>query len=517
MNPRITGLLLLLAVALGAFVWFYEIEGQEARKTGEEAAKRLFPDVEADEIEWIKLTTSDGHAARVERREGAWRLVEPVEFRADGFTVDGMASALAQLAAETSYADPQPPEVYGLGEGAREVVFGAGGKELRLRIGAKTPMGGNSYASVGGKGDVHAVATHRVSSLAKRLDELRDKRIVEFATEAAQGLSLRWPDGGVVLAREGGASAASGGAQPSGGPGGPLLADRPPASGWRLVEPVVGKADSATVESALSNLSFLRATSFEDGAPPDSESGLDHPELVIEVALTPEKEGAEARRVSLAFGKPLASGDRLVRGAGATLFRVPASRIDDYPRKLVAWRFKDVARFKAEDARRVEMAFRDPDGVTLAVTATRDEDEQWSSAPEAIDPERLRTLVDELARLRARDILADSMGPEELRGLALEPPNASLVVRGEDETALAEVRIGVVRDGGGIAAQAAGNPTVFELDPALAEYVPVSLAALREHFVAKPGEAEGAGSAAEAGEGEDAAPEAAAGAESGAP
>ncbi|HET6305302.1 MAG TPA: DUF4340 domain-containing protein, partial [Myxococcota bacterium] len=188
-------------------------------------------------------------------------------------------------------------------------------------------------------------------------------------------------------------------------------------------------------------------------------------------------------------------------------------RIDDYPRKLVAWRFKDVARFAAEDARRVEMAFRDPAGSTLAVTATRGEDEQWSSAPEAIDPERIRTLVDELARLRARDILADSMGPEELRGLALEPPNASLVVRGEDEATLAEVRIGVVRDGGGIVAQAAGNPAVFELDPVVAEYVPVSLAALRERFVAKP---EGAESSAGAREGEDAAPDAA-GAEDAAP
>jgi len=337
-----------------------------------------------------------------------------------------------------------------------------------------------------------------VSSLGKRLDELRDKRIVEFSTDAVQGLSVRWPDGGVVLAREKRASEARSEAQPSGG--------RAPATEWRLVEPVAGKADAATVDSALSNLSFLRATSFEDEAPPDSESGLDHPELAIELALAPEKEGGEARRVSLAFGKPLANGDRLVRSAGATLFRVPASRVDDYPRKLVAWRFKDVARFAAEDARRVEMAFRDPAGSTLAVTATRGEDEQWSSAPEAIDPERLRTLVDELARLRARDILADSMGPEELRGLALEPPNASLVVRGEDEAALAEVRIGVVRDGGGIAAQAAGNPAVFELDPVLAEYVPVSLDALRERFVAKPEEA--AGSAAEAGEGEDAAPEA---------
>src|SRR5262245_17413124 len=145
MNPRVTGLLFLVAAALGAFVWFYEIQGEEARKTSEDAAKRLFPDVEPDAVEWIALTTSDGHAARLERREGTWRLVAPVEFRADGFAVDGMASALAQLASEATYKEPQPPEVYGLGEGAREIAFGVGGSEHRVRIGAKTPIGGNSY------------------------------------------------------------------------------------------------------------------------------------------------------------------------------------------------------------------------------------------------------------------------------------------------------------------------------------------------------------------------------------
>jgi hypothetical protein len=472
MNPRVTGLLFLLAAALGAFVWFYEIQGEEGRKTAEEAKKRLFPGVEAGQIEWIALTTADGHAARLERKDGTWRLAAPIEFRADAVGADGIASALAQLTSESSYPNPQHPAVYGLGEGGRDVRFGVGGTEHRLRIGAKTPMGGNSYVSVGDRSEVYAVPTYRVSAIAKRLDELRDRRIVEFSEEAVERLALRWPDGAVVVAREG--------------------------EEWRLVEPAPGRADATTVDSALSNLSFLRATGFEDAALPDAETGLDRPDLEVEIALAPEKEGAEPRTLALAFGRALANGDRLVR-SGGTLFRVPSARLDDFPRKPTAWRFKDVARFEADGARRVEMGFRDASGATLAVTATRGEDGEWSSEPEAIEPARLRTLVDELARLRAREILADSMGEAELRGLALEPPNASFVVRGEDASAapLAELRLGVVREGGGIAAQAAGNPTVFELDPVIAEYVPVGLEALRARFVEKPAGAEGSAGAAE--------------------
>jgi hypothetical protein len=464
MNPRTTGFLFLVAATLGAFVWFYEIEAGEEPKPGEATEKRLFPGVESEDVEWIALTTADGHAVRVERREGGWRFALPEAFRADAFAVDGMAASLAQLASAASYADPQPPEVYGLGDGAGELAFGAGGQEHRVRIGAKAPMGGNSYVSVAGSGEVHAVRTYRVTALAKRLEELRDKRIVEFDAEAVQAVAVRWPEGGVALARE--------------------------AGEWRLREPIEGKADRSSVDSLLSNLSYLRATGFEDAPPPDPESGLDPAELEIELTLAPEQEGGEPRRIALAMGKALPGGDRLVRAAGETRFRVPEARIDDFPRKVAAWRFKELAHFAAEDARRIEMSFRDASGASVGITATLAEDDTWSSAPEEIEPDRIQALVDELARLRARDILADSMGPDELRGLALEPPNASLVVHGAEGGApLADLRIGVVRDDGGVVAQTVGNATVFELDPAVSQFVPVSLDAFRNRFVARQPEA----------------------------
>ena len=463
MSPRATGVLFLLAVALGAFVWFYEIQGEQGRKASEEATDRLFPEAQPEKLEWIELTSVDGQAVRLERRDGAWRIVKPLEFRADGFTVDGIASALAQITSESVFPNPQPPEIYGLGAGAREIAFGAGGDEHRLRIGAKTPVGGNNYVSLAGKSEVYVVRSYRVAALGKRLDELRDKRIVEVSPDAVEAIAVRWKGGHVALARENGE--------------------------WRLREPIEGHADPAAVQSLLSNLSFLRASSFADPPLPDAESGLDHPDLEVELGLAPAQAGGEKRSVTLAMGKLLPSGDRAVRGSGDTLFLVSGSRIDDVPRKLITYRFKDVASFPAADARRVELVFEAPEGAPVAITAARAEadDGDWSSTPEAMDPERIRGLVDELAHLRAREILADSMGPDELRGLGLDPPRTRFVVRGADgATALAEVRVGVVRSGGGIVAQSAGSPTVFELDPAVGEFLPMSLDAFRGSFLAKP-------------------------------
>jgi hypothetical protein len=275
---------------------------------------------------------------------------------------------------------------------------------------------------------------------------------------------VRWKDGHVVLAREDGA--------------------------WRLREPIEGPADPSTVQTLLSNLSFLRASGFADHPLPDSESGLDHPELVVELTLAPAAEGGEKRRASLAMGKLLPGGDRLVRGSGDAIFLVSGSRIDDVPRKLTAYRFKELAKFPADAARQVELVFAAPGGPPVTVTATRGGDGTWSSAPEAMDAEKLRALVDELAALRGREILADSMGAEELRGVGLEPPRARLVVHGADGAPpLAQVRLGVVREGGGIVAQTEGNATVFELYPAVGEVLPTSLGELRGRFLARAPEA----------------------------
>ena len=56
MHPRTSAILLAIALALGAFVYFYEIGGEDARREAEEQARRLFPGLEQGAIEWIAFT-----------------------------------------------------------------------------------------------------------------------------------------------------------------------------------------------------------------------------------------------------------------------------------------------------------------------------------------------------------------------------------------------------------------------------------------------------------------------------
>jgi hypothetical protein len=462
-NPRTTGILFLVAAALGAFVYFYEVRGGPEREEAERQAKRLFPGIEAGDVESISVTTTDGKEARVARVEGAWRVLAPIDFPGDPTALDGMANALASLESETVLEEPQPLAVYGLVEPARTVRFVAKGEEKSLRVGKKSPVGANSYAATAADKPVYAVPTFRVQTLEKSLDDLRDKRVLVFDREQVQRIRVAWLDGGVLLEK----------------------AD----DGWKLLEPVVGPADATTVQGLLSSLSFLRAKSFVDAPPPDAELGLAKPELEVTLEGAPAAEGGLRPAWRLAIGSLLPEKERAARGAGTLRYRIAEERLQDYPRDVTSYRFKELAKFVATDAKRFELVFHDAaGGATVVVTGVNGEN-GWETSPEKMAEGTPARLVAELARLEAKTIEADSMGPAELAALGLAPPAAVVRVfgaaaEGETPAPLAEVHFGAADASRGIAARTPGSDIVYRIDYGLAEHLPVSLEAFRSRFVA---------------------------------
>jgi hypothetical protein len=465
-NPKTTGILFLLAAALGAFVYFYEIRGEEGRRDAEEAEKRLFAGLEAEDVEAIAITSGDGASVRAERRDGRWEIVEPLVFPGDAFALDAMASALAQVTSETAIEDPQVASVYGLDADEREVRFSASGEERALRVGDKTPVGSNSYVSVVGEDGVYTVPTYRVNSFAKDLDDLREKRILDFDREAVKRIEASWPDGRVVLERG--------------------------DAGWRVVQPIEAPADVETVDGLLSDLSFLRAGGFADDPPPDDETGLDRPAFAVRLSGIGSGEDGEAWEASLAIGSRPDGDSRLARAARASLYRISEDRLEDFPTDVVAYRSKQLAAFDASEAQRLDVFFHSAGGESVAITAERTAD-GWTSGPEPFGPGKVAALVAALANLRARDIAAESMGTEELERVGLSPANAIFSVSGEPPAGgekggapqLAEVHLGILRGTDGIVAQRAGDDTVFVLDHALAEQLPVSYEAFANRFRAR--------------------------------
>lgn len=462
MNPRNTALLALVAAALGAFVWFYEVRGSERRAEAEEHAKLLFPDLEADAVTAMEIVATGGEAVRLERREGTWFLTRPLESPADDNTVSGMVSALAQIASEGAIEEPQAAEVYGLGEGAKQVRFETAQGAHTLLLGHKTPVDYNTYARVDDGSRVYTVPSYRAGSFERALLDLRERRVMRFDREAAVKIDARWPGGGVVLEKHGDA--------------------------WQLTSPIEGPADEQTVDDLLANLTFLRADGFVDDPGPDDESGFEEPAFAVSV-WTRAGESEELSESHLVMGAAMPGAVRRVRGAEASLYEVASERINDFERRVAAYRFRTLGDFTASAATTLVIEFPATPGAER-ITATLGDD-GWTSEPEALAPGMLARMVTELSRLRADDIEADAMSERELASHGLAPPRVRLQALGEaaegggDPEVLGVVELGDFDNTHGILARVPDSPIVYRLDYALAEHLPLSLDALRNRFVSK--------------------------------
>jgi len=460
-DPRRTAILFVVAVVVVGGVWWNENVRKHEAADAEARAEQLFPGVAPEDVAWVALETSDGAAARLERRDGGFRLVEPLDFAVDRTTVEGLVGALAETKSEAVIEAPQDAAVYGLGDAGHTVRFGVADAEHALTVGDKTPVGGQTYARREGEPAVYTIPTHRANALRRSLTDLREKRVLRFDRETIERAELSWPGGGVALEKG--------------------------EDGWRVTAPVEDAADAEAVDALLSDLSFLRAEGFVDAPPPDPELGLDRP--AFEAKLTGEGGDGETRIHHLLVGDEQEGLARVARGAEAATYRIPAERFDDFPRTVAAYRFKELARFVPSDARQLEIAFHDPEAGAHVVIAEHGED-GWTSSPEELAAGRAARMVAELASLRGSDIVAEAMGEAELAALGLAPPNVTLRVRGAPDgdalgPVLAEVQLGAIDPDLGIVARRADGERVYRIDYGLAEHLPVSLEALRNRFLSQ--------------------------------
>jgi len=460
MNPRTTGVLAVVALLLGVFVWWGEMEG-EAERAAEDAGKRLFTGFTEADVDALALRTLDDIDARFERREGRWWLVSPVLARADATALDAMASALANLPTEGRVSGDRRPEQFELGrETARRLIgFEVAGERAGLRVGRTTPVGGHRYVATLADDAIAYVASYRVNAFERNLADLRDRNLFAFVPDDLERLELARPSSGfaITLERVGvGASTGEG-------------------REWRISAPIEAQADPEVLRDLASNLAHLRVRDFVDD--PDSIGAELREETALDIAFRLAGEDTD-RRARIAGGDDRG---RLIDPSDGALYWIAEERLAEFPLEVDDYRFKRLADFDLASARRLEFHFVEAasdESAVLDVVAELGET-GWSSAGRALDPDRTTRLVRDLSNLGADAIVADEMGDAELASLGLSPPRARLRVEGRagpegPVEILADLRFGRLAAGRGLFVQRAGQSTVFLIDPDAAEALPYS-------------------------------------------
>lgn len=380
------GVLALVLAALGAYIYF--VERKKPAESETEARPKAF-DVAADKI--VEVMVRSGADRTVVRKvDGEWRVVEPIQAKADEAEVSGLTSSLASLE-NVRVVEEAPSDLaqFGLANPSVEIGFRADGEKAmrHLRLGDKTATQGEMYASRGGK-QVFLVPSYVDTSFAKSTFDLRDKSILAFARDKVDRVTVEGGSAPKTLVKSG--------------------------SEWALTAPVQAPADYGTAESLLGRLETGRMSAIvaQDGADL-KRFGLDKPTLTVTI-------GTGSSQASLRVGSKADEGAYYARDASRPLvFTLESSLVGELQKPADDLRNKDIFAFRPFNATSLELTRGSEVLAIEKAKAAKDGAETWRRVkPSAGDLDRVKAddLLARLSNLRAESF--EAPGSEAVKALA---------------------------------------------------------------------------------------------------
>jgi hypothetical protein len=259
---RFKGTLVLLVVCamLGAYVYFYEIKGGAKRDKAKEAEKQVWK-FDGQTVQQIDLLSPARQITAVRQNDGTWKLISPQTLDGDTDEMNTVANSASNIQRE-SVVDPAASDLakFGLSPARSTVkVKTKSGTEYAIDFGNNNPTGNSTYAVLPGKKDVFLVSSAAANAFDKKLDDLRNHKILVFEQPEVQTFSIKSPKGDLELEKDGN--------------------DR-----WWLAGKEKIAADSPGIRGILNALSMGRINGFLDGSPEDYRNlGMDKPRIDVRI------------------------------------------------------------------------------------------------------------------------------------------------------------------------------------------------------------------------------------------
>jgi hypothetical protein len=449
MRFRSTLILFLVAVSVGAYVYFVEFE-----RAAEEAKKKTLFEFKADDAVGIVLSYTD-RVIELKKVDDAWRIQRPLDVAADDTSVRNLLNAIAECEVKREIENPDSDlSVYALDAPLVTVKVRLRERELpAVSVGRNTPVGFSTYISREDDKKVLLTSSAFRSGMDKQVKDLRDKTILSFEDDQVQRISIVGGDKNILLAHQ--------------------------DEKWTIERPLARAADSSTLRAFLSTLRSMRAIDFpSDDAQDLAPFGLDSPRLAVTLHIA---KGDEQK--TLLVGSENEKKEIFVKTAARpTVYTVSEWVFRDLNKDVKDFRDKTVLAFDVDAARRVEIRRSDDTLVKL----TRADDPKWTmDVGEGEKPAEMTIsqYVKDLRDLKGFDIAADQ--PASLAEYGLDPPLLAISVRGVEDAALGAVRIGRRQPEPGKAeytASVEGGDTVF----LIRDYLFTRLDKHRKDFLKQP-------------------------------
>jgi len=364
--------LALVVVLIGLVAYIYFVDSKKPASDAAPTKAKVFA-VDADQIEEIQLKPATGEAARVEKTNGAWQMVEPETTEADQGQVSNAATSLAALEIN-SVVDENASDLaqYGLNPAKLDIAFRVKGQkdERHLLLGEKTATGGDLYAKTPDQKRVFLVASYLENTFNRTPFDLRDKAALKFDQSKVNAIELVHEGGTTTLAKNG--------------------------SDWAVTMPYKARADFAGAEAVLTSLSSLQMQKIVSNEAKDlGKYGLDKPDATVTVI-------AGSTRASIALGKT--EGDAVYARdlSRPIVFTIPATASADLEKNAEGLRRKDLFDGRSFNTARVELR-RGGETLTLEKSKGKDGKDVWKNAAgKDVDTAKVEDMLTKLSNIRAQ-------------------------------------------------------------------------------------------------------------------
>ena len=410
---KLQGLLLavVLLAVLGGLVWWSNKKQASADSTKKADTTTKLLSIPDDQFQNIRIKKVTGEVVDLDRDNGKWKLTEPKPLPADQDAVSGVVTNLSSLNTDAVIEENAANmKQYGLADPTLDITIKRkDGKTDEVQIGDDTPTGSGAYARLAGSPKVVTVASFVKTSLDKKPDDLRDKRLLTFDQDKITRVNLQ-------------------------AKGQPVEFGKDAQGEWQILKPRPLRADSSAVNAVVDK---LRDAKMDLTAPGDASKSFAGAAKVATATVADAKGNhtLEVRRdkdknyfakssdVEGAYKMASDVGDALDKGA------------DDFRNKKL-----------------FDFGFSDPSKVEVPGAVYDKSGDKWMSGGKALDNASVQNLIDKLRDLAATKFVESGGG------------NPILTATVTSNSGKRVEKVTIRKQGDQYFAQRENEPSIYQLD-----------------------------------------------------